>query len=268
MEKVLQVKSLNYSVGRKKIIDNLSFSVDRGSLVSFIGPSSCGKTTLLKLISGMLPSNQKILIGYGYLNQKRDSSDLRKFGCVFSDEVPFLFEDVYQELLFPLENLCYSKEKIEKRVRDVASLFDVSYFLDEKISDLTKEEQSILRLMLSIIHNPEILVLDDPFLMMHRSLKEKVILNLKKYCKENKVTLLLASSNLEDILFCDYTYVMNDGVIVMEGDTKSILDEDVNLKKLGLELPFMVNLSHMLKFYEILDDVYVDMEDMVNKLWK
>lgn len=268
MVPILQVKSLRYKVGGKTIIDDLSFSVEEGRFVAFIGPSSSGKTTLLKLIAGILPSNDSILVGYGYLNAKKGSSDLSKFGCVFSDEIPFLFESVYQELLFPLENLCYTKSDMEMQIKDLVSFFEVSSFLDKKQEDLTQEEKAILRLLLALVHHPSILVLDDPFLMIGRKRKKQVIAKLKQYCQENKMTLLLSSSNLEDILFCDYTYVLNDGAIVMEGSTKSILEEDVNLKKLGLELPFMVDLSHMLSFYEILDGVYLEMEDMVEKLWK
>ena len=77
----------------------------------------------------------------------------------------------------------------------------------------------------------------------------------------------MASTNLEDIIFTKKTYVLEQGEIVMSGDTLDILKEDVLLKKLGLSLPFMVNLSLMLEFYEILDDVYLDMEELVNRLW-
>jgi len=68
-------------------------------------------------------------------------------------------------------------------------------------------------------------------------------------------------------LFTKQIHVLEQGEIVMSGDTLAILKEDVLLKKLGLSLPFLVNLSLMLKFYEILDDVYLDMEELVNRLW-
>lgn len=267
MSNLLQVNSLSYSYGAKKILDDISFSMKEGEFVAIVGPSSCGKTTLLKLVAGILPNDNSILLGYGYLN-KKNTRDIKKIGCVFNEDIPFLFDTVYQELTFPLENLCYSASNIELRVLELAKLFDVAYLLDKRIEDLLQEEKAILRILIALIHNPALLILDNPFFMMRRSTKSKVIEVLKDYCKKNNIAILLSTSNLEDILFCDTAYVLNEGSFVIEGDVMLVLEEDTNLKKLGLELPFMVSLSHMLIFYEILDDVYLDKNKLVSRLWK
>lgn len=267
MSNLLQVNSLSYSYENKKVLDDISFSMKEGEFVSIIGPSSCGKTTLLKLIAGILPNHNSILFSYGYLN-KKNTRDIKKIGCVFKDSFPFLFDAVYQELTFPLENLCYGASTIETRVLELTKLFDVAYLLDKRIEDLHQEEKAILLILIALIHNPVLLVLDNPFFNMRKGVRNRIIHVLKEYCKKNKIAILLATSNIEDILFCDKTYVLSDGTFVIEGDVMSVLEEDTNLKKLGLELPFMVSLSHMLIFYEILDDVYLDKNKLVNKLWK
>lgn len=267
MSKILQVNSLKYSYASNKVLSDISFSIDEGEVVSIIGPSSCGKTTLLKLVAGLLPSSNSILFGYGYLN-KRNKADLKKIGCVMEDEFMFLFDTVYQELSFPLENLCYEKEKIENKILELATTFDFLDLLDKRIEDLTHEEKSILMIMLSIISDPILLILDNPFLNFRKSTKFKFMQNFKDYCKKNNIAVLFATSNLEDILISDTTYVLSDGAFVISGDTRLVLKEDDALKKLGLELSFMPKLSNMLIFYEILDKVYIEPGKLVNYLWK
>ena len=74
--------------------------------------------------------------------------------------------------------------------------------------------------------------------------------------------------NLEEIMDSDYTYVLNDGNIVMEGTPLQVLKEEKLLNQFGLELPFMVDLSLKLEFYELIEGVITDMDRMVNTLWK
>lgn len=268
MSKILEVKNLYYCENQQKILNNLSFVVETEQKIAIIGNNGSGKTTLLKLLAGVLPSQNSITLDYGYLNLKKSPDDVGKLGCVFPDNFVFLFDDVYHELAFPLENLCYSKETIKKTVRNLTKYFNVSYILDKKIKDLKEEEKALLRILLAIIHGPKLLIMDDPFIMMNRSFRKNVIERLLSFIKENHITLIFSSSDMEDVLASDYTYVLQNGEIAMQGETLSILKEDIRLKKMGLELPFMVNLSLMLEFYEILDNVYLDMKELAVKLWK
>ena len=267
MSWILQVNSLKYSYASKCILSDISFSVNESEIVSIIGPSSCGKTTLLKLVAGLLPSSNSILFGYGYLN-KKNKSDLKKIGCVMESAFVFLFDTVYQELSFPLENLCYKKEKIENKILELATTFDFLDLLDKRIEDLTEEEKSILMIMLAIISDPILLILDNPFLNFRKSTKVQFMKNFRDYCKRNEIAVLFATSNLEDILISDTTYVLNDGIFVIRGDTRLVLREDDAFKKLGLDLSFMPKLSNMLIFYEILDQIYLEPGKLVNYLWK
>lgn len=267
MSYILEVKNLSYDVSQESILKDLSLSVSKGKRVAIVGNNGSGKTTLLKLLAGIIPSRDSIFFYGDDLDIKKNPEILKRVGCVFKDEFSFLMEDVYHELIFPLENLNYPVSSIQDTVRELVEYFDAVYILDKKTSDLTEEEKALVSLLLAIVHSPEILIMDDPFSMMGVDYRKKILSKLFDYASLKEMTIVFSSSRLEDVILSDYIYVLNDGMIVMEGKPLSILKEDVRLKKMGLELPFMVNLSLMLEFYEILDDVYLDMEKLVVKLW-
>ena len=79
---------------------------------------------------------------------------------------------------------------------------------------------------------------------------------------------VVTTTNLEEIIDSDYTYVLNNGNIIMEGQPLSILREESILNRAGLELPFMIDLSLKLEFYELLNEEITDMDRMVDTLWK
>ena len=112
----------------------------------------------------------------------------------------FLFEDVYQELAFPLENLQYSKEAIQNSIAKLSQELEMEDLLDKKINDLTKEEQQILFFAIALLHKPRILILDQPFSMMNKDRHQKLLNYLKQLNKRDHTTIVLATSNLEDCL--------------------------------------------------------------------
>lgn len=269
MKSIIQIKDLTYKFGKKILFDSLSLDIKEGDFISIIGSNNCGKTTLIKLIAGILPNNKSIVAGYSYVNNKKIQDNASFFGIVIHDfSNKFLFDKVFDELVFPLENLCYPKEKIESRVIEVANLFDISNLLDKNIIDITNSERQKLILALSYIHEPKVLLLDNPFIMMSKNDKEKMISVLEKINKEKNVTILLTSNDLEEVVKTDYIYVFNDGKLVIEGNPISVFREEKILNTLGLSLPFMIDLSFKLQFYNVLNSTITDIDGMVNTLWK
>ena len=122
--------------------------------------------------------------------------------------------------------------------------------------------------MISLLHEPKILVLDNAFSMMNKKTKEKIKKALTDYKSKYNLTIILMSTNLEDALDTDYLYILNKGNIVVEGLPNVVVKEDTLLNRLGISLPFMVDLSLKLEFYELIDHVEMDINRLVNDLWK
>jgi len=266
MIKALEINNLQFSYPKKNVFHGLSLSIEQGKFVTFIGNNQSGKTTLIKLICGLLDAKKSIVLGYAYVNNARIHDNSRFFGVVFSDvDGKFLFDNVYKEMAFPLENLNTPIDKIENMIIDIAKEFGITEMLDKKITNSEKQE---LLIVISLLHNPKLLLLDNALSMMDKKTKEKVLKILKERIKKDKLTVILTTMNLEEIVYSDYTYVLNNGNIVMEGSPLSVLKEERLLNKVGLELPFMIDLSLKLEFYELLNGVITDMDRMVTTLWK
>lgn len=269
MSNILEIKNLNYKYDKTTIFKNFNLTVKENSYIGIVGNNTSGKTTLTKLIAGILPSKDSIIIGYSYVNDKRFQDHSKELGIVFGNSLNhFLFEDVYKEMAFPLENLNMEPKQIEKKILELASLFDISKLLDKKTSDLTNSEKQELLLVISLLHEPKILVLDNAFSMMNKKTKEKIKKALTDYKSKYNLTIILMSTNLEDALDTDYLYILNKGNIVVEGLPNVVVKEDTLLNRLGISLPFMVDLSLKLEFYELIDHVEMNINRLVNDLWK
>ena len=129
-------------------------------------------------------------------------------------------------MAFPLENLNTPIDKIENMIIDIAKEFGITEMLDKKIEDLTNSEKQELLIVISLLHNPKLLLLDNALSMMDKKTKEKVLKILKERIKKDKLTVILTTMNLEEIVDSDYTYVLNNGNIVMEGSPLSVLKEE------------------------------------------
>ena len=118
----------------------------------------------------------------------------------------------------------------------------------------------------ALIHKPKILLLDESIYKLNASDKKLIFKVLKEYQKEYKLTIILITHDLEDTLLSDNILVLDRGKIVMY-DTKEKIYQDEKLEKLGFNLPFIVKLSHNLMLYDLLDKVYFDSGEVMDKLW-
>lgn len=266
---ILNINNLSYFTNEKVIIDNLDLSVEKGKIYAVIGNNNCGKTTLIKLISGIIPTTDKIVLNNISLNKKNVSDYIVELGVVLSRfENQFLFDNVYQELSFPLKNLGYGKDDIEYKINKILEEFDFQDYKGKSINELTLSEKQKLLIIIALVHQPKLLVMDDPFSMINNRETAKIFEVLKEKCQNEDLTVLFTTNNLDDTLHADNLIVMDKGKVVLSGEKFDVLKEDQQLLKLGLEIPFMVDLSIKLKFYNLIDEFYLNMEDMVNTLWK
>ncbi|MBO5375734.1 MAG: ABC transporter ATP-binding protein [Bacilli bacterium] len=267
---LLSVDNLIVKVGGDKIINEMSFSFYYNDIVAILSPNNCGKTTLIKALSGVLVANSgNICVNDIPLNKRNFKKYVLNIGTVFEDlDRQFLCDTVREELLFPLIHLNFNKKEIDKRINMISSIVKIDDILDKEIDKLSNVEKVKVLIGASIIHFPKVLLLDDVFKKLRDREKKEIFNILEDIRKELELGILFTTSDINDVIGLNHIIVLYDGKNSLEGDFDVLIKQDNELSKMGFEIPIMIDLSRKLQFYDLLDDIYYDVDKVVNKLWK
>jgi len=268
MEKsIIKVKSMSFKYDKEYLFEDFNLDIKPNTFVSIIGKNASGKSTLAKILIGLYKASGYINIDGYLLNDFYIKKIRRTFAVCFEDSnLHFIGETVKDNLAFSLENLEYTKEEIEDSINAMSKKFGLENILEETPNKLTDSEKEKIAIASSLIHNPKILLLDESIHKLNPNDKKIVFKVLKEYKKEEKLTIILITHNLEDTLLSDRIIVLDKGKIILD-DTKEKIYKDDKLEKLGFNLPFIVKLSHNLMLYDILDKVYFDEREVIDKIW-
>lgn len=145
---------------------------------------------------------------------------------------------------------------------DLYELFDLEYLRSKK--DLTEFDELKLKIVASLKSNQKVYVFMNVLTYLDKDFNEKVI----RYLKLANKRIINYTTEIEETLFLDYLIVIQDNLVIMEGKKELILKEEKILKKLGFNLPTIVELSNGLKYYGLVDKTYYNNQELVNELWK
>lgn len=256
---IVKIDKLTFRYNDRFIFDKFSLNIKEGSWVSITGSNSSGKSTLLKLISGILKTDR---ISISNNNNYREN-----IGMVFDNlDDMFLCETIEDDLAFVLENLCYSRSEISRRIDSISKEFEIERFLNKSAFELSGGEKAKVALAISLIHNPKILILDESLSMIDE--KDRLnILNILKEKNKNGLTIISVIHDLRESYYSDRLIVLNDGEIMLDGHPFKVMEHDRVLNRLGVSLPFEIELCIKLKLYGLIDEIIPDINKLVNRLW-
>ena len=241
---ILEIKQLNFAYNENKILSDIYLSLPQGTWNTIIGLSGTGKSTLLKIILGLIETNDLITIDNILLNKENLVEIRKKIGVVFENpEFSFVTETVKDDLAFTLENMQYSPKEIKQRIKEVSELLQITKLLNKNPHILSGGEKQLVALAIAIIHKPKILILDEAFTMIDSSQRKNILKCIKNIQQEEQITILQVTHDMEECLFSDYLYVLNNGNFVLQGLKEEVFKEESTLTKIGLELPFLISLS-------------------------
>ena len=269
MDNIIIFDGVSYALDGKIILNNLNFDIKRGSFVSLIGGMGSGKSTIVNILAGIIPYNGYIAINGFYLN-KDNISDIRKCISVVLDDVNNLFvnEIVCDELSVGLNNLGVSSISISKKVIDIAKLFKIEDILNSSVYNITNSQRIKVFLASSLVTNPSVLIIDDCLHQLSVSDRKLVFDILKDYNKKKKLTIIMVTHNMEDVLFSDRILVLNKGKLVLDGTVLNVFKQKDKLYEYGIGVPFIIDLSIRLMKKNVINHVYLDMRKLVDDLWK
>ena len=259
----LTLHDISYSYGDKKVFRHLSFQVKEGHFVSVVGALCTGKSTLTKIFKNDVRFSGSYVIN-GIEIGDSNAYLVDRFVKVV-DKDNSIENILVVDMLFDLfSRIGVSEKELSKVVKDYAKECDISKYLNHYFWDLSKELRYYLMILFNLIDNDKFLVIDN----LLGYLRRKQVDNIFKIARVRNMTLINITSRLDELVKCDYAIFLYDGGIAMEGDSLSCLKEEMLLKRLGFNLPFMVDLSIQLNYYGVIDNIYLDDKEMLDKIWK
>jgi len=262
----ISVENLNFKYKDKVIFENLNLKIKKNKITSIIGPNGSGKSTLVKIILGILNFEGTVTVEQYHV--KENIREIRKnIGVVFENpDNQFIAETVFEDIAFTLENMKDSKKNIKEKVLEIAEYLNITDILKFNPRNLNNSQKQLVALASALVHQPRILILDEALTYVDPIIKDR-ILEILKELNENGMTIINITNDIEETLISDEIIVINKK-IVLNGSKEKIYKEEKILNDLGFKLPFMVELSNRLKFYDLIDHVVYDMKEMVDLLWK
>lgn len=208
----------------KKAVDNISFNVEEGEMVSLLGANGSGKTTTLKMLSGILyPTSGNVKIN-GWIPWERKKQFKNQFAIVMGQKSQ-LWLDLPANESLNLNKCIYEIEEnaYRRTVEELSELLDVKDILNIQVRRLSLGERMKLELIASLLHRPKVLFLDEPTIGLDIISQRKIREFLKYYNEQNKITVILTSHYMKDVEeLCKNTIVINQGKIIYKGELDKI----------------------------------------------
>lgn len=265
----IEVKDINFSYDQHlDVVKDVSFTVQRGSYTTLIGHNGSGKSTIAKLIIGLLEKEQgSILIDGEELNNETVEIIRRKIGIVFQNpDNQFIGATVRDDIAFGLENHQVDPLEMDAIIEEYAREVGMSDYLNHEPTRLSGGQKQRVAIAGILAMKPEILILDEATSMLDPEGKDEINTLVKQLHKENNMTILSITHDVEEVLKSDHVIVMYEGRIVKDGHPSQVMLNEQELVRLKLDAPYSVKLSNELNKLGIKVTTSWDMEGMVDEL--
>ena len=217
MENIIEVKNLKKYFGDIKAVDDISFSVEKGSLFAFLGLNGAGKSTTINIICGDLQkdSGEVFVAGNGVDSDMKSIKPL--LGVVYQDSILDKFLTVKDNLECRAILYGLSKKEFEERIEKIDELFKVKELLNRTVGKLSGGQRRRVDIARAILHNPSILILDEPTTGLDPQTRKMVWSAVEKLRKENNITVFLTTHYMEEVTDADNVVILDAGKIVAIG---------------------------------------------------
>jgi ABC-type cobalamin/Fe3+-siderophores transport system ATPase subunit len=246
---MLEVRNVNFSYRPNQVIYDLSFSIERGEFFCVLGPNGCGKTTLLKIILGLLsPSSGSVLIDGENVHDLPLNRLAKIMGYIpqaHTPPFPFKVIDVVLMGRTPyLNSLALPSEEDEKIALESLAELNISYLKDKIYTKISGGERQLVLIARAMAQEPDILIMDEPTTSLDFG-KQHLFLEQMRYLAQKGISILMVTHDPDQAFFCaDKVVLMKNGRLIDIGTPEKMIVEksmkemyEINVKINGLILP-------------------------------
>jgi ABC-2 type transport system ATP-binding protein len=236
-------------------VRGIDLSVEQGEFVAFLGPNGSGKTTTLKLLSGIINPTSGSAQVMGFVPWERSNDYRRRFALVMGQKNQ-LWWDLPAMESFQLHKQIYriDPEQFRRTLDELSTLLDIGRLMRQPVRELSLGERMKMELTAALLHSPEVLFLDEPTIGLDVIAQHNIQQFLKFYQRERHITIMLTSHYMKDVAaLCKRVIVIAQGQIKYDGSLSNIIEQFSGLKLITLQLAEEVPTTGFEQFGEVVE---------------
>lgn len=275
MQEILSLNNVTFTYAPeepavKNAVEDVSFKVDEGEWIAIVGHNGSGKSTITRLINGLIfPQKGTVQVMGQVLNENNLWEIRSQIGMVFQNpDNQFVGATVQDDVAFALENNGVPYEDMVKRVHEALHQVKMDDFLNHEPQHLSGGQKQRVAIAGALALRPRMLILDEATSMLDPQGRQEVLQVVRALRKETGLTVLSITHDLEEAIMADRLLFMNGGKKFAEGTPSEIFALGDQLVELGLDLPFVMKLEKLLlaEGIQLLGE-HMTEEQLVNDLW-
>lgn len=269
MEKIIDVQHLSFGYDEETLtIDNISFSIQKGTYTTILGHNGSGKSTIAKLLMGLLEKKSgDIIIGGIPLTEETLSQVRSQIGIVFQNpDNQFIGATVRDDIAFGLENNCVDPSLMDGIIEEYAKKVNMYEFLDHEPTKLSGGQKQRVAIAGILAMSPSIIILDEATSMLDPKGKKEINALVHQLNKDKNMTIVSITHDIEEAALSDYVILLSDGHIVDEGKPEDVLMKKEEIESLALDIPFALKVTQGLQQMGVSIADQIDREKLVKEL--
>ncbi len=267
--KHVELKNLSFSYQKgQEVIKNVSLNIEKGSYTTLVGHNGSGKSTIAKLIVGLLEKDAgEILIDGLAMNEENIRKIRRKVGTVFQNpDNQFIGSTVRDDIAFGLENSQVAQEKMDAIINRFAQDVGMVEYLEREPEKLSGGQKQRVAIAGVLAMSPDIIVFDEATSMLDPRGKREIKQLIKDIHRVNQITVISITHDIEEVVESDFVYVLNDGEIAMSGKPEDVLIRKDELIAISLDVPFAIKIQQLFLDKNIDLKPEIKMEGLVKQI--
>lgn len=262
----IELKNICFSYTKQvEVIKDLSITIESGEMVSIIGHNGSGKSTIAKLIVGLLKPTSGELYLDGKLLTSDNIDDFRlKLGIIFQNpDNQFVGVTVKDDIAFGLENHCIPHDEMVQKIDHYAKLVNMEAFLEANPENISGGQKQRVAIAGVLAMETEVIIFDESTSMLDPKGTKEIIETIKKLKVDSNKTIIMITHNLEEVVFSDRVIVLNDGIKVLDGTPREVLIEKDILTSCGLTV-----IDSIKAILAVEKSIHPQKEELVKALWE
>lgn len=238
-------------------VKDLSFEVPKGQILGFIGANGAGKSTTIKMLTGILKPTSGFCRINGKIPQENRQDYVKDIGVVFGQRTQLWWDLALQETYSVLKEIYDVPDAVfQKRMDFLNDVLDLKEFIKDPVRTLSLGQRMRADIAASLLHNPKVLFLDEPTIGLDVSVKDNIRRAITQINQEEETTILLTTHDLSDIeQLCDRIFMIDKGQEIFDGTVNQLKETFGKMKTLTFEL--RPGQNHVVSQFVGISDIHV-----------